>query len=230
MIPLRHGLIVKEHGKLTYPEGTACADVLIVGEQGGTTAKTVFIGFFVGPRLRLDESDPEALVRHRDVRRGLLGQTARRHARVRSVAGDARRRLHHRAEDGGEHDGRRRARVSRARAAHPHLRRRGTERDLSGDDAHRRSDSGRDPQPLHSLHRRGRGRDRRLHRAGARAPHDRGCIRPRREEPAHRRRRARRRAHRARSAHVGRPRRIRRDRHRHRLRPDPRGQSRCPRC
>ncbi len=48
MIPLRHGLIVKEHGKLTYPEGTACADVLIVGEQGGTSAKTVFTGFFVG--------------------------------------------------------------------------------------------------------------------------------------------------------------------------------------
>jgi putative OPT family oligopeptide transporter len=48
MIPLRHGLIVKEHGHLAYPEGTACADVLIVGERGGTDAKTVFIGFFVG--------------------------------------------------------------------------------------------------------------------------------------------------------------------------------------
>ncbi len=48
MIPLRHGLIVREHGRLMYPEGTACADVLIVGEQGGTNAKTVFLGFFVG--------------------------------------------------------------------------------------------------------------------------------------------------------------------------------------
>lgn len=48
MIPLRHGLIVKEHGNLTYPEGTACADVLIVGEQRGTNAKTVFLGFFIG--------------------------------------------------------------------------------------------------------------------------------------------------------------------------------------
>lgn len=48
MIPLRQGLIVKEHGKLTYPEGTACADVLIVGEEGGTSAKTVFLGFFTG--------------------------------------------------------------------------------------------------------------------------------------------------------------------------------------
>jgi putative OPT family oligopeptide transporter len=48
MIPLRQGLIVKEHGRLTYPEGTACADVLIVGEKGGTEAKTVFLGFGIG--------------------------------------------------------------------------------------------------------------------------------------------------------------------------------------
>ena len=48
MIPLRQALIVKEHGKLAYPEGTACAEVLIVGEKGGTTAKTVFTGFFIG--------------------------------------------------------------------------------------------------------------------------------------------------------------------------------------
>ena len=48
MIPLRRGLIVKEHGKLAYPEGTACAEVLIAGEKGGTNAKTVFTGFGVG--------------------------------------------------------------------------------------------------------------------------------------------------------------------------------------
>ncbi|MBK7090913.1 MAG: OPT/YSL family transporter [bacterium] len=35
MIPLRHGLIVEEHGKITYPEGTACAEVLIAGDKGG---------------------------------------------------------------------------------------------------------------------------------------------------------------------------------------------------
>lgn len=45
MIPLRRAFIVKQHGKLTYPEGTACADVLIVGEKGGATAKMVFAGF-----------------------------------------------------------------------------------------------------------------------------------------------------------------------------------------
>ncbi len=45
MIPLRRAFIVKQHGKLPYPEGTACADVLIVGEKGGATAATVFAGF-----------------------------------------------------------------------------------------------------------------------------------------------------------------------------------------
>jgi len=45
MIPLRRAFIVKQHRVLRYPEGTACADVLVVGEQGGTSAKTVFIGF-----------------------------------------------------------------------------------------------------------------------------------------------------------------------------------------
>lgn len=53
MIPLRQGLIVKEHGKLTYPEGTACADVLIVGEQGGANARTVFVGFGIGALYKL---------------------------------------------------------------------------------------------------------------------------------------------------------------------------------
>ncbi len=45
MIPLRRAFIVKQHHTLKYPEGTACADVLIVGEQGGSSAKTVFVGF-----------------------------------------------------------------------------------------------------------------------------------------------------------------------------------------
>src|SRR5213596_2254730 len=51
MIPLRRAFIVGMHGRpgqpgtLLYPEGTACAQVLISGEKGGTTGKTVFIGF-----------------------------------------------------------------------------------------------------------------------------------------------------------------------------------------
>jgi putative OPT family oligopeptide transporter len=44
MIPLRRALIVKEHGVLPYPEGTACADVLIAGEKGGNLAKKVYYG------------------------------------------------------------------------------------------------------------------------------------------------------------------------------------------
>ncbi len=44
MVPLRRSLIVKEHGALPYPEGTACADVLIAGEKGGSMARRLFTG------------------------------------------------------------------------------------------------------------------------------------------------------------------------------------------
>jgi putative OPT family oligopeptide transporter len=44
MIPLRRSLIVKEHGNLPYPEGTACADVLVAGEKGGKLAQKVYYG------------------------------------------------------------------------------------------------------------------------------------------------------------------------------------------
>ncbi|MFZ6000670.1 MAG: OPT/YSL family transporter, partial [Bacteroidota bacterium] len=47
MIPLRRSLIVKEHGTLPYPEGTACASVLQAGEKGGVFARTAFIGMGV---------------------------------------------------------------------------------------------------------------------------------------------------------------------------------------
>jgi putative OPT family oligopeptide transporter len=48
MIPLRRQLIVEEHGSLTYPEGTACADVLMAGERGGSFASRVFLGLGLG--------------------------------------------------------------------------------------------------------------------------------------------------------------------------------------
>src|SRR5581483_9463758 len=48
MVPLRRALIVKEHGVLPYPEGTACADVLVAGERGGQLASMVFGGVGVG--------------------------------------------------------------------------------------------------------------------------------------------------------------------------------------
>ena len=47
MIPLRRSLIVKEHGTLPYPEGTACASVLQAGEKGGVFAQTAFMGMGV---------------------------------------------------------------------------------------------------------------------------------------------------------------------------------------
>jgi putative OPT family oligopeptide transporter len=48
MIPLRHGLVVEESATLTFPEGTACAEVLEAGELGGTTARLVVGGFLIG--------------------------------------------------------------------------------------------------------------------------------------------------------------------------------------
>jgi len=48
MVPLRRALIVKEHGVLPYPEGTACAEVLVAGERGGRLASLVFSGLAVG--------------------------------------------------------------------------------------------------------------------------------------------------------------------------------------
>lgn len=44
MVPLRNALIVQEHGTLPYPEGTACAEVLLAGEKGGSSAKSAFVG------------------------------------------------------------------------------------------------------------------------------------------------------------------------------------------
>jgi putative OPT family oligopeptide transporter len=53
MIPLRRAFIVKQHGKLIYPEGTACAEVLVAGEKGGATAKMVFVGFGIAFVMQL---------------------------------------------------------------------------------------------------------------------------------------------------------------------------------
>ena len=48
MIPLRRFLIVREHGRLTYPEGTACAEVQVAAQAGGTSAALLFVGMAVG--------------------------------------------------------------------------------------------------------------------------------------------------------------------------------------
>jgi putative OPT family oligopeptide transporter len=64
MIPLRRQLIVKEHGNLLYPEGTACADVLIAGDKGGSFASRVFYGLGIGSLYTLlQNSNAFAIVR-----------------------------------------------------------------------------------------------------------------------------------------------------------------------
>jgi len=57
MIPLRRQLIVEEHGTLIYPEGTACADVLMAGERGGSFASRVFLGLGIGGLYTLFQND-----------------------------------------------------------------------------------------------------------------------------------------------------------------------------
>ena len=57
MIPLRRQLIVEEHGALIYPEGTACADVLMAGERGGSFASRVFLGLGLGGLYTLFQND-----------------------------------------------------------------------------------------------------------------------------------------------------------------------------
>src|SRR5206468_3322222 len=52
MVPLRRYLIVKEHGVLRYPEGKACAEILIAGEKGGMSARKVFAGMAVGAAFK----------------------------------------------------------------------------------------------------------------------------------------------------------------------------------
>lgn len=52
MVPLRNALIVKEHGVLPYPEGKACAEVLLAGEEGGANATTVFAGMGIAAAFK----------------------------------------------------------------------------------------------------------------------------------------------------------------------------------
>ena len=119
MVPLRRQLIVKEHGNLTFPEGTACADVLVAGERGGSFAGRVFWGLGLGGiytflmntvgSLDLATRSPSQMVRRRIVPR-------HHHLRI------SRRRLHHRLAR-LRHSLRRRHRlVARHHARHPLLR------------------------------------------------------------------------------------------------------------
>ena len=160
MVPLRRALIVKEHGVLPYPEGTACADVLVAGERGGELAKTVFQGLGIGalwkavswivqifPTGDRTVAQPHEHLPERDAERRHL---ARIHGR----------RLRHRPAHRRRHVRRRRALVAGAAAAAlhhgqlPH----GTVSAGTGERAAHRSDVARPTlERLHPLHGRGRG-------------------------------------------------------------------------
>ncbi|CAM3809291.1 OPT family oligopeptide transporter [Alicyclobacillus pomorum] len=78
MIPLRRMLIVREHGKLPYPEGTACARVLMAGEEGGRKARLVFGGLALGGVFKFLEDGltlfpSEISTRVAGFRQGMLG-------------------------------------------------------------------------------------------------------------------------------------------------------------
>jgi len=53
MIPLRKYLVDKEHGKLAFPEGTACAEIIVAGDEGGKKARTVFLGIGIGALYKI---------------------------------------------------------------------------------------------------------------------------------------------------------------------------------
>ena len=158
MIPLRRAFIVKLHGKpgeegkLLYPEGTACAQVLISGEKGGTSGKTVFFGFGdrFPPQIRHRGHEPAQddggaaaeEVQHRGGAHGRHG------------FGVARRRLHHRRPHQRHHVRRRRAGVAGDRADDLLLRRGRSGRRGPGRQADFADDHRRHSQRLHALHRR----------------------------------------------------------------------------
>ena len=120
MIPLRRAFIVKQHGKLKYPEGTACAEVLVAGEKGGASARMVFIGFGIAFVHKLLTKGLQAVggragakpVHRRGCGQGRPEGAARRR---RAVAGNARRRLPDRPAHRLHDDGRGRAVVLRHR-------------------------------------------------------------------------------------------------------------------
>ncbi len=171
MIPLRRGLIVREHATLPYPEGTACAQVLIVGERGGASARTVFAGFGVGALFNL--AGQVARFWGEIASWSFNSLLSRRLTLLRDEPGAARRRLHHRNAHRDGDAGRRAALVLGADArdpavcARPHL-----AADPRRRAAGARHDAGADPQRLSSLHRRGRRRGGGAALARARAADD----------------------------------------------------------
>ena len=117
MVPLRRALIEKEHGVLPYPEGTACADVLVAGERGGALARTVFMGLGTGAIWKslswIFQIFPTA-IGYTMARTGVFPNATLNLGSVARVHGG---RIRHRAADRRRHVRRRRALVARAAAA-----------------------------------------------------------------------------------------------------------------
>ena len=118
MVPLRRALIVKEHGVLPYPEGAACADVLVAGERGGKLASMVFSGRRRSARCgRRCRGSSTSSSRSSTTRRRARSQFPERDAERRHLARVHGRRLRHRSAHRGHDVRRRRAVVARAAAA-----------------------------------------------------------------------------------------------------------------
>ena len=124
MIPLRRQLIVKEHGNLLFPEGTACADVLVAGDKGGSFAGRVFWGLGLGGVYSLLHEHDRALARYADLRSQMA---ARRVVSREHHSGISRRRLHHRPAHRGHDFFGRRFFLARADAGDPIFRLAGAE-------------------------------------------------------------------------------------------------------
>ncbi len=152
MIPLRRQLIVKEHGNLTFPEGTACADVLVAGEKRRIVRRERVLGARHRRRLHVaDELDADVAGPA-----GISAQVAAgRVVPRRDHVGVSRRRLHHRSEDCWHDFCRRRVFVARPDARNQIFRAKHARAALSLDDSHRADVARRALVELHSPDRRG---------------------------------------------------------------------------
>ena len=170
MIPLRRQLIVKEHGNLLYPEGTACADVLVAGDRGGSFASRVFWGLGLGGTYISFNEYHGRVARHAYIRsRVASGRIVSRQHH----AGISGRRLHHRAAHRGNHRFRRRFFLAGDDARDPLFRFAGSG---SGAVSQHHPDSADDFRPdlveLHPPHGRGRGGGGGRDHAGENPAHD----------------------------------------------------------
>ena len=161
MIPLRRAFVVKQHKVLKYPEGTACAKVLVAGEQGGSNARMVFLGFGVGVPLSSDDAGVQVLVggtEQSDYRDLGLQQGGTGPGAVSGVVGS---RLHPGLSDFGDHGRRRVAGLVVADSGDRPVRGPADHAASAGHDADSRHECRPAVEFVRPLHRRGsRGRGR----------------------------------------------------------------------